>query len=293
MIGGERKEYQVLVDPARLRSYNVSLHEIEEAITNANTNSTGGFLVKGREEVLIRNLGTVTTLEDLRAVVRGADGDEVRRGQTDGREPAPPAGPGRPGAVWWTPHEARRCGGERATRGHLEHSETTPCRYGLPDQSDRAGNREPQAAPAVASPCTPRSFARVRSSIGPSRMWKTPCVMGALLVVIVLLLFLFNVRTTFITLTAIPLSLIVTVIVFRAFGLSINTMTRGLAIAIGELVDDAIVDVENVFRRLRENRQPPEPRPVMRVIFEASSEVRNSIVFATIIVILVFLPLSP
>ncbi|MFW1332047.1 efflux RND transporter permease subunit, partial [Vibrio parahaemolyticus] len=94
------------------------------------------------------------------------------------------------------------------------------------------------------------------------------------------------------TLTAIPLSLIITAIVFKMFGISINTLTLGgLAIAIGELVDDAIVDVENVFRRLKENWTSPNPRPLMKVIYEASSEVRNSIVYATIIVVLVFLPL--
>ena len=115
---------------------------------------------------------------------------------------------------------------------------------------------------------------------------------GGILVVIILFLFLRNLRTTFITLTAIPLSLVMTALIFTWFGLSINTMTLGgLAVAIGELVDDAIVDVENIFRRLRENRHSPNPKHPLQVVFQASTEVRNSIVYSTMIVVLVFVPL--
>src|SRR5215203_3663087 len=112
------------------------------------------------------------------------------------------------------------------------------------------------------------------------------------MVTVVLFLFLWNFRTTFISLTAIPLSLIAAILVMNYFGISINTMTLGgLAIAIGALVDDAIIDVENVFRRLKQNAHSPAPAPVMDVIFRASSEIRNSILFATLIIVIVFLPL--
>ena len=115
---------------------------------------------------------------------------------------------------------------------------------------------------------------------------------GALWVVVVLFLFLWNFRTSAITLTAIPLSIILTALVFHFFGLSINTMTLGgLAVAIGELVDDSIVDVENIYRRLKENRNKPQPDNPIKVIFLASAEVRNSIVYATLIVVLVVMPL--
>ena len=121
---------------------------------------------------------------------------------------------------------------------------------------------------------------------------------GAVLVLIVLFLFLMNFRTTFISLTAIPLSLAITAIVFHLVGaitgvaLSINVMTLGgIAVALGELVDDAVVDVENIFRRLRENNHSPAPQPALRVVYEASAEIRSSLVFGTAVVVLVFLPL--
>ena len=292
VIGGERKEYQVLVDPAKLRSYHVSLHEVEEAIKSANTNSTGGFLTKGYEEVLIRNLGTITTLDDLKqAVVRR----EKETKQTEAKQAAE-AMPLLLGQVAQV-----RLGGPLTKRGDAGVNGKPAVILSI--------QKQPNADTVSLTRAIEREIANVKLTLPKGVTVHTEIFRqsafieraiknveealrdGALLVVVVLFFFLFNFRTTFITLTAIPLSLIVTVIVFRAFGLSINTMTLGgLAIAIGELVDDAIVDVENVFRRIRENRQLPAPRPVMTVIFEASSEVRNSIVFATIIVILVFPP---
>jgi len=120
---------------------------------------------------------------------------------------------------------------------------------------------------------------------------RSSLLIGAALVVVVLLLFLFNLRTAAISCAAIPLSLLTAVIVIEKMGLSINTMTLGgLAIAIGEVVDDAVIDVENIYRRLRENLALPSPRPVLQVVFDASLEVRSAVVYATFAVILVFFP---
>ncbi len=117
-------------------------------------------------------------------------------------------------------------------------------------------------------------------------------VEAAIVVAVILLLFLMNVRATLISLTAIPTSILMTALVFNAFGLSINTMTLGwLAIAIGALVDDAVVAVENILRRLKENGRRPDPRPPLEVIARASQEVRSGIFYATVIIILVFVPL--
>ena len=116
-------------------------------------------------------------------------------------------------------------------------------------------------------------------------------LLGGVLVAVVLFLFLFNLRTAFISLTAIPLSLLTAVIVLDRLGVTLNTLTLGgLAIAIGEVVDDSIIDVENIFRRLRENRASPEPRPAFGVVLDASLEVRGAVVYATFVVALVFLP---
>lgn len=283
VIGGDLKQYQVLVDPYKLQHYGVNLHHVQEAAKNANVNATGGFLLKEYTEGLIRNLARVKTVDDLaNSVVPG------------GPSTATPLTIGDVADV--------RLGGPLAKRGDAgvngmpavilsiqkqPGASTIQLTDLIQAELDRIQKTLPEGVKIHAeifrqSEFIHRAISNVEEALRD----------GSILVVIVLFLFLLNFRTTFITLTAIPLSMIITAIVFHAFGMSINTMTLGgLAIAIGELVDDAIVDVENVFRRLRENRHAAQPKPVMEVIYRASSEIRNSIVFATIIVVLVFIPL--
>ncbi|HEX8280971.1 MAG TPA: efflux RND transporter permease subunit, partial [Chthoniobacterales bacterium] len=264
VIGGELKQYQVLVDPFKLQHFNLSLHEVEAAAKNANVNSTGGFLLGTYTEGLIRNLARVSTLDDLKNSVipnERRDGSAaLTLGQVaDVRLGGPLAKRGdagvngapavilsiqkQPGAD--TPKLTQQIEGElRSIQASLP--EGVKIHSGLFRQSTFIENAIGNIEVALRD--------------------------GAILVVIVLFLFLLNLRTTVITLTAIPLSLLVTALVFRYFNISINTMTLGgLAVAIGELVDDAIVDVENVFRRLRENRQLPNPRPALEVVYHASA----------------------
>ena len=291
ILGGDRKQYQVRIDPAALLEYEVTLQEVEQALKESNINTSGGFAVKGETERPIRVLGRLgpepsQVLHDLRQVpvkankkrsvllgqvAQVVEGAEFKRG--DGSVS------GRPGVVFTIvkqPHVD--------TRGLTERLETA-----------FAEAEESLTADIVINP----ELFQLRNFIdrGIFNVGEA-LVLGAVLVVIVLFLFLLNFRTTFITLTAIPLSLVVTTLVFRMIGyitgtdLSINVMTLGgLAVAMGELVDDAIVDVENIFRRLKENNALESPRPAIQVVYEASKEIRSAIVFGTAVVILVFLPL--
>lgn len=288
-MGGGRKQFQVLVKPALLLEYGVSLEQVKEALIASNENATGGYLdQQGPNELLVRALGRIRNLEDLEGIVitirNGrpvtlaqvadlAEGAQVKRGDSsaftrDG-EGKWSGGP----AVVLTINKQPGADTREVTENVMRAIEDL--KPSLP--------KDLRVIPIYAQKSfIDRAIENVVEALRD----------GVILVVIILILFLMNVRTTFITLTAIPLSLVITAIVFAATGMSINTMTLGgLAVALGELVDDAIVDVENIFRRLKENGHAARPKPALLVVFQASTEVRNSIVFSTIIVCLVFIPL--
>ncbi len=279
-IGGDVKQYQVLVSPDKLRQTGVTLHQVEEAVKRSNTNSTGGFLVQNYTESVVRNLGRLESTDDLKnTVVAFKDGQPITLDQVS--------------EVRFGGPQKRGSGGSNARPAVILSVKKQPgaSTIELTKKVDAAIGELKKNLP-MGVDINPHLFRQANFISTAIKNVEDALRDGSVLVIVVLFLFLLNFRTTFITLTAIPLSLLITALVFRFYGLSINTMTLGgLAVAIGELVDDAIVDVENVFRRLKENRHLPHPEPVLEVIFKASSEVRNSIVFATLIVVLVFLPL--
>lgn len=279
-IGGEVKQYQILIDSKKLQQKNLSLEDLEHALGEISENTTGGFLDKDHLEYLIRPLGRVSSLEDIensyigttlgmpvlvKDVAKVKIGPQVIRGQgsINGQN-----------AVILTIQKQPSTDTTKLTK--LIEAELVNIQTTLPDGVKVESDLFKQ------SRFIENSIKNVEEALRD----------GAIMVAIILILFLLNVRTTVITLTAIPMSFVMTAIVFKLMGLSVNTMTLGgLAVAIGELVDDAIVDVENVFRRLKENKKLANPENPILVIYRASSEVRNSIVFSTIIVVLVFIPL--
>ncbi|MCH2201099.1 MAG: efflux RND transporter permease subunit [Fuerstiella sp.] len=288
-MGGERKQFQVLVDPDAMLRFGVALNQVKHAVRDSSQNATGGYLDKqGPNELLVRALGRVRSVEDLKKVVvtirdgqpvaleqvaQIVEGAQVKRGNS---------------AAYQRNENGRFLGGPAVVLTINKQ----------PGSDTRAVTDECLAAVRDLQPSLPKGI-----RIEPMYMQKSfidraidnvkeALRDGGILVVVILFLFLMNFRTTFITLTAIPLSVFMTAIVFACFGLSINTMTLGgLAVAIGELVDDAIVDVENIFRRLKNNRRSNSPKNPLLVVFRASVEIRNSIVFGTMIVIIVFVPL--
>jgi CzcA family heavy metal efflux pump len=280
VIGGERKQYQVLVDPARLIDHGLTLAQVKRAVSNANVNASGGFLERPNEEYLIRARGRVYSIEDLEnAVVTVRDGAPilVKNVATVKAAAALKRGDGsfnmQPAVV--------------ATIQKQPNANTLEVTDRI---EETLANLKASLPPDVT--INTKAFQQadfIKRAVGNVQ---SALIEGGLLVIVVLFLFLWNFRTTFISLTAIPLSLLAAILAMEWFGITINTMTLGgLAIAIGELVDDAIVDVENVFRRLKQNAQAATPQPALSVIFKASSEIRGSIVFATLIIVLVFLPL--
>ena len=279
-IGGEVRQYRVALRPAQLQALGVEREQVEAALADFGANTSGGFLETRGREVLIRQIGRTQRIEDLQNLVVA-----VKNGQ--------------PILLKQVADVTLAAANKRGDAGYNAKPAVVLSVQKQPGADSVKLTREVEAAiaelgvklPAGMQP--PQFLFRqadfIEHSIGNVAEALRD---GAILVAVVLFLFLLNVRTTLISLAAIPVSLLVTALVFAWFGLSINTMTLGgLAIAIGELVDDAVVGVENVLRRLKLNRALPVPRPVIEVIAKATLEVRSAIVYATLIIVLVFVPL--
>lgn len=279
-IGGEVRQYRVSPNPAALRALGVTQAQVEAALAQFGANTGGGFTDQYSREFLIRNIGRTRSLDDLRSViVATVAGQPVALRQV--------------ADVSFAPRIKRGDAGFQGRSAVIVSVEKQPGidTIRLTGQVEQAIRDITATLPngIRADQVLFRQASFIETSIGNVQK----VLLEAIVVVaIILFAFLLNVRTTAISLTAIPVSILISAIVFHLMGLSINTMTLGgLAIAIGELVDDAVVDVENIFRRLRENREKGNPRSVFDVVVSASQEVRSGIVYATVIIVLVFVPL--
>ncbi len=286
-IGGGVKQVHVEPDPMKMQAEGVSLDELETAVSLSAGNATSGYLQSGPREIMVRNLAMTADPADIAASVVKRVGDRiitigdvaaVKFGVATMRGDAAIA--------------LKEKGDKQETSGVVLSIDKSPGfdTLKLSAEIEKALIELRPSLPAgVDAEILFRQGDFIESAVG---NLKEAIFDGALMVTIVLLLFLLNLRTTFITLTAIPLSFAITLLTFKWFGISVNSMTLGgIAVAIGMVVDDAIVDVENVFRRLRENASLEIPKPKIEVIASASSEVRSSILYATILIILVFVPL--
>jgi len=281
-IGGGRKQYQVLLSPESLKAYQVSLTEIQDALTAANTNTSAGFRVDGGQEYLIQGIGRFASLDEIRqTVVRTTNSLPILIGDL-GKVQAGEALKRGEGALNGEP--AVLIGIRKQPQVNtLDLTSAIDLALDDIEAGLPAGMRIHDAVFRQAD------FIEVAIS-----NLEEALSYGGLLVALVVIIFLANTRASAITLFAIPFSLVAAFLGLKALGLSINGMTLGgLAIAIGELVDDAVIDVENVFRRLRQNTQLPDAqrRSALEVVYQASTEIRGSVVFATLIVMLVFAPL--
>jgi len=281
-IGGAERQFQVIAHPDRLRSNGVTVNELLEAARGASQNTSAGIFMEGPQEYILQTIGRVRTAEDIGDSVVGVHGDRpvLIRDVADVRE----------GAALKR-GEGSRSGKPAVIVGIQKQPGANTVE--LTARLDRELDALQRELPAGVT-IDRRIFRQADFIDVAVDNVRTALRDGGLLVVAIVVIFLANLRAATITLTAIPLSLAAAVLVLRAFDATINTMTLGgMAIAIGDLVDDAIVDVENVVRRLRENagRPPGQQRPAAEVVRDATLEIRSSIVFATVIIVMVFMPI--
>lgn len=280
MGGPGPKQYQVLLSSEKLLRYNVTVHEVAEAVRKTNINVPGGFLVVPTAEYAVTGAGRIASLEDLRkTVVAEREGtpitlDRLATVQTGPEFPRGDAAyMGKPAVV--------------GTISKLYGADSLTVTYEVERALEEIRRTLPQGIELYTPVFRQANF--IEASI---QNLRRALIEGGIAVAIVVLFFLFNVRASFITLTAVPLSLVTGILILKVFGVGINAMTLGgLAIALGTVVDDAIVYAENIFRRLRENRAKARPDPTLKIVFSASQEIRDSVVYATWIILVVFGPI--
>ncbi|MBC7755156.1 MAG: efflux RND transporter permease subunit [Bdellovibrio sp.] len=281
VFGGEVRQFQVQIDPEKLKRYNLSINEVVIAAQKATGVSGAGFIQNNNQRIIVNTEGQTTTVQQLaKAVIVHKNGQSIRLG--DIGQVVEGAAPSISSAAI-----NQETGIYLSVQGQLganTHAVTQAIEAAMQVLKPALEKQQITLHEGLFRPANfiDTAIAGVRSDI----------LIGSILVIAILFLFLFNARTAFICATAIPLSLLTAIVVLSYFKIGLNIMVLGgLAIALGEVVDDAIIDTENIFRRLKENRLLINPRPIHEVVFNASIEVRSSVVYATIIVALVFMPL--
>jgi CzcA family heavy metal efflux pump len=283
VMGGDHKQYQILASPQKMKYYGISLNELLKASRECNVNSSGGFMNQYGNEYIIRGVGRTNNIDEIGNAVISMVNDvpikisDVAQVKVGGALPkiGDASLNGEPGIVMTV---AKQPGintlvlTEEIDAALVEISKTLPAGININTKIFRQAD------------FIQASISNIQKAL----------IEGSIFVVIVMFLFLMNFRTTIISLIAIPISLIASIITLKLLGLTINTMSLGgMAIAIGSLVDDAVIDVENVYKRLRENalKSVNEKKPTLEVVYEASKEIRSSILNATLIIIVAFVPL--
>ena len=281
VFGGDVRQFQVQIDPAKLVQYQINMNDVVTAAQKATGVSGAGFIQNSNQRIIVNTQGQATTPETLaKAILLHKNGYTIKLGDigrvVEGAAPSISAA-----AI------NEETGIYLSVQGQLganTHAVTKAIEAALQELKPNLKSEQIVLHEGLFRPA---NF--IDTAIEGVRM---DIFIGSILVITILFLFLFNARTAFISATAIPLSLLSAIVVLSYFNIGLNIMVLGgLAIALGEVVDDAIIDTENIFRRLRENRLLIKPKPVFQVVFNASMEVRSSVVYATIIVALVFLPL--